>query len=792
MNTRTQTQTKAAPAPSFMSAPSGLLQRQCACSGTFGLTGECAECSSKRLTVQRRTTNQAEISAVPPIVHEVLHSPGQPLDPVTRAFMESRFGHDFRQVRVHSDARAAESARAVSALAYTAGPEVVFGAGRYAPESGAGQKLLAHELTHVVQQHAVSGSFSQAAVVGRAGDFSEREAELVADRVTAGFSTQAVRSLSEATIQRQPVEDEQSTKRPLTRAEEIELSRTSPGQVTGSARPFVLSLYNFAINKADLKELHEGALRELGDLLKRVNPEGLYAIARGYADASGDPKGNNPLSLRRAEAVQARLATLAGIDVVSEGFGEEQPVASNDTVEGRSRNRRVDIYFLPVRTEPTISPIPLPDGGGPRGTVIPPLPPPLPERKKREIVEPPARVQPPPSTTTPPSGEQNPPQATEDQDFCDEYPILCGALGVGGILGGVVGGGLGGLGAGLLPPVLYCLLNPQDCIPGGPPAEPEPDPPDRACVEDFAIFWIDDQQKERKISDGQEFNVTEGRGKKAEFAFFAKITFRNDNSGCKCQCGEYQQEVKGWYEENGIVKPKRLGSVLLHPTAFQEDINEEGRRYGHRHNPTFNSFAVDSFLPDRPTGCSYTSFDDPGIRRKEGDVTSTFSFELTFRAGPVDACPFRAPVWSPRLIPGWGLIQWTVKGMGIPPPPPPRPGRIPKPPRLPSVKPPPSTPTTKPLLCVCPGEAGEIGCETEDFLLKQLTEQGQVTEAQVREAIEREFNLLRLISNASLTAEEEGLLLDEAQWRVESYLKGAHFPIEGTEGEAEGLGESAA
>src|SRR5207344_1937947 len=75
--------------------------------------------------------------------------PGQPLGPATRAYFEPRFGYDFSQVRVHSDTRAAESARSVNALAYTLGSNVVFGAGQYAPASSAGQRLLAHELAHV-------------------------------------------------------------------------------------------------------------------------------------------------------------------------------------------------------------------------------------------------------------------------------------------------------------------------------------------------------------------------------------------------------------------------------------------------------------------------------------------------------------------------------------------------------------------------------------------------------------------------------------------------------------------
>ncbi len=81
----------------------------------------------------RPSPRQHDPQTVPPIVHEVLHSPGQPLDPETRTFFESRFHHDFGCVRVHTDCRAAKSAQAVNALAYTTGWHVVFGAGRYAP-----------------------------------------------------------------------------------------------------------------------------------------------------------------------------------------------------------------------------------------------------------------------------------------------------------------------------------------------------------------------------------------------------------------------------------------------------------------------------------------------------------------------------------------------------------------------------------------------------------------------------------------------------------------------------------
>lgn len=107
--------------------------------------------------------------SAPPVVHTVLNSQrGQPLDAATRASMEPRFGHDFSGVRVHTDEQAAESAQAVRAQAYTVGQDLVFGAGQYAPSTGAGQKLLAHELAHVVQQ-GMGGFMVQRAPLGGIG-----------------------------------------------------------------------------------------------------------------------------------------------------------------------------------------------------------------------------------------------------------------------------------------------------------------------------------------------------------------------------------------------------------------------------------------------------------------------------------------------------------------------------------------------------------------------------------------------------------------------------------------------
>ena len=124
-------------------------------------------------------------AGIPPVVHDVLSSGGSPLDAAARVEMESRFGHDFSRVRVHDDAVAAESARAVAARAYTVGEHVVFGAGMYAPRSADGQRLLAHELTHVLQQGDTVQT-APVAEISQPGDAGEREADEIAERVMGG------------------------------------------------------------------------------------------------------------------------------------------------------------------------------------------------------------------------------------------------------------------------------------------------------------------------------------------------------------------------------------------------------------------------------------------------------------------------------------------------------------------------------------------------------------------------------------------------------------------------------
>jgi hypothetical protein len=136
-----------------MRMPEPQLQRACACGGT------CPKCQTEqpghevgRLQTQRGESGDWGQTEVPPLVHEVLRSPGQPLDLATRAFMEMRFGHDFSRVRVHHDEKAAESAKSIQALAYTSGNHIAFKDGQYSPTTEGGKRLLAHELVHTMQQ----------------------------------------------------------------------------------------------------------------------------------------------------------------------------------------------------------------------------------------------------------------------------------------------------------------------------------------------------------------------------------------------------------------------------------------------------------------------------------------------------------------------------------------------------------------------------------------------------------------------------------------------------------------
>lgn len=145
-------------AHTIMRSPAGFPASHCSCAGSGEM---CEECQQQAQGGIHRHASRSEAPAhVPQIVRRVLGSSGQPLDAATRAFFEPRFSRDFSDVRIHADTEAAASACAIDANAYTADHDIAFADGQYAPETSAGRELLAHELTHVVQQAGEEGIHS--------------------------------------------------------------------------------------------------------------------------------------------------------------------------------------------------------------------------------------------------------------------------------------------------------------------------------------------------------------------------------------------------------------------------------------------------------------------------------------------------------------------------------------------------------------------------------------------------------------------------------------------------------
>jgi hypothetical protein len=184
--------------------PGAVLRLQRACGNA-----SVAALAEGRAAVQRAASGPAEEERSP-VLDVVGHGGGRPLDAEVRSDMEARLGHDFGDVRVHADGRAGESARAVGAHAYTVGNEVVFQPSTWAPDTADGQRMLAHELTHVVQQRSgpVDGSPTAGGVsVSHPSDRFEQEAARVADQAVAGPAPATSASTGGHGVQRQAEDD---------------------------------------------------------------------------------------------------------------------------------------------------------------------------------------------------------------------------------------------------------------------------------------------------------------------------------------------------------------------------------------------------------------------------------------------------------------------------------------------------------------------------------------------------------------------------------------------------------
>jgi peptidoglycan/xylan/chitin deacetylase (PgdA/CDA1 family) len=158
--------------------------------------------ASPQLDGPHRRAESASPVAAPPTAAAALREPGWPIDPETRRLMETRFGRDFSNVRVHTGPAAAASARELDAPAYTVGRHLVFGDGSYAPETAGGRALLAHELAHSVQEGGLASEPHRALEVEPRGSAAERLAETVARGVRRGPSAGAAAAVGRPAVGR--------------------------------------------------------------------------------------------------------------------------------------------------------------------------------------------------------------------------------------------------------------------------------------------------------------------------------------------------------------------------------------------------------------------------------------------------------------------------------------------------------------------------------------------------------------------------------------------------------------
>jgi outer membrane protein OmpA-like peptidoglycan-associated protein len=320
-----------------------MLQRQSVSIQHLGegvLHRKCSDCRKKRELLQRRSSEQMGPAETPPIVQDVLVSPGQPLDRETRAFMEPRFGYDFSKVRVHADAKAAESARAVNALAYTVGRDVVFSADQYSPETDKGRRLIAHELSHVLQQGSTNYSAIEKKLeITDPQDESERQADRFADLAISNKSG----------IPGKVTRTQVSLQRACGRSE-IGIVADCLGQsgdVTGEVFHFRINCDTFS-PASDESRLRAFATTISSDDIIEIH---------GFASIDGPADFNENLSCARAHKAQSVL--------IEEGVSPAQirPLIMHGATEGNATERRSIVINKqnkqPIKPQPcTISVVP--------------------------------------------------------------------------------------------------------------------------------------------------------------------------------------------------------------------------------------------------------------------------------------------------------------------------------------------------------------------------------------------------------------------------------------------------
>jgi outer membrane protein OmpA-like peptidoglycan-associated protein len=288
-----------------MRLPEPAVQRACACGGACeSCRGEHKQTSSDVLQPKPAGAVTAPPAQAPTAVHDVLGGSGRPLDAGTRAFFEPRFGYDLSRVRVHTDTRAAESAHSLNALAYTVGRDIAFASGQYEPGTDAGKHLLAHELTHVMQQAGGGPEIQRFVPCTRAG-----------------------LSLEEC---------------PPREPGEIAQARSSPMIVEYIEQPEKgYLIYDFAVDDSMLKP---SALTHpnWNHMVQALSDKTTQWNVIGLADCHGPDALNESLRLDRAAMVFAFLPDAAASQVISvTGAKLFNCITDNTTREDRTFNRAV-------------------------------------------------------------------------------------------------------------------------------------------------------------------------------------------------------------------------------------------------------------------------------------------------------------------------------------------------------------------------------------------------------------------------------------------------------------------
>ena len=298
------------------------------------MAGAAGRVTGNALQIQRLSASSGGQMEAPASVGRVLASPGRPLESGVRQEMERGFGYDFSGVRVHTGAAAEKSARDMSAEAYTVGQNVVFGDGRFVPGSQEGKRLIAHELTHVVQQSGAYGT--------NIGQSKDRR----------GLSPVIQGPMAQQTIQRTPLCPDKRD------SAEVAKSRSPAGvladDTTFDAAKESLLVQDFGIDQDSIPS----TMTQSDDWRRMMSmilgdPTTQVAVL-GYSDCLGGEQNNKRLRNLRADAVVKAMPAEAQAKVspIFKGWwGSQTYLFSNDTAENRGRNRMVLIALMRALTD---------------------------------------------------------------------------------------------------------------------------------------------------------------------------------------------------------------------------------------------------------------------------------------------------------------------------------------------------------------------------------------------------------------------------------------------------------